>query len=349
MSAFATVAPSFEAFLATAKDDAALAPGRAGDPRNTRFVPRNFLIEERTDSARAAQYTSALPPGGPALFDDWNAAHNAYLEGRIFVKPPASHDYHAVATDDPGVCPDTFRSPLALAAFQGTDFDIDFIRMVAVSDIAWLSSRNEDEIFALGKRVVRDSSRDIAAVDDLSILLEEAFLGPKCDHRPIFAAFYEDFLDELRDPADTTWPNKLRDQLGLYHLNQWLSPFPRQVFLFRYPVRDIPRRHGETDRRPIALPTVLDHRLNEAFCPAPQELRQGQLVNLEFDSQRQPAREVLHLFMPLEPKHLFRVGTITLPVPDYLGPMRRDHLIWLRLLSDREDYAEATDADLFQP
>jgi hypothetical protein len=51
--------------------------------------------------------------------------------------------------------------------------------------------------------------------------------------------------------------------------------------------------------------------------------------------------------MPLEPKHLFRVGTVTTPVPDYLGHARRDHLLWLRLLSNREDYAAATDSDLF--
>ena len=349
MSAFATVAPGFEALLATAKDNNALAPGRAGDPRNTRFVPRNFLIEERIDSARAAQYASALPPGRPASFGDWNAAHNAYLDGRIFVKPPASHDYHAVATDDPGVCPDTFRSPLALAAFEGTDLDTDFIRMVAVSDIGWLSGRREDEIFALGEQIAREPVRRTTATHDLAIILEEAFLGPKCDHRPVFAAFYEDFLDELRDCADTNWPNKLRDRLGLYRISQWFSPFPRRVFLFRYPVREIPRRQGDADRRPVALPTVLDHRLAEAFCPAPRELRQGQLVNLEANSKKQPAREVLHLFMPLEPKHLFRVGTVTAPVPYYLGPARRDHFIWLRLLSGREDYAAATDADLFQP
>lgn len=212
-----------------------------------------------------------------------------------------------------------------------------------------LSGYNEDKIFALGEQIVLDTARYTTATDDLAIILEEAFLGPRCDHRPIFAAFYEDFLNELRDPADTNWPNKLRDRLGLYHINQWLSPFPRRVFLFRYPVREIPRRQGGAADRPIALPTVLDHRFAEAFCPAPFELRQGQLVNLEANSKAQPAREVLHLFMPLEPKHLFHVGTVTSPVPDYLGPARHDHLIWLRLLCGREDYALSTDADLSQP
>ena len=346
---FSIAVPSLEAFLTTAKDAPALAPDKGGDPRNTRFIPRNFLLEERIDSGRATRYATAIPSGEPTSFDEWNAAHNAYLDGQVFIKPPGSHDHRAVATDDPAVCPDTFRSPLALTAFQGTDLDTDFIRVMSVSDLAWLSGRNADDIFALGEQVLRDPNPRSTFRAELAIILEEAFLGPKCDHRPVFAAFYEDFLEALRDPADTTWPDRIRNRLGLYHLNQWSSPFPRRVFLFRYAVREIPRRQGDPDRRPIALPTILDHRLAEAFCPAPRELRQGQLVNLEAGAPDEPAREVLHLFMPLEPKHLFRVGTVTTPVPDYLGPARRDHLLWLRLLSNREDYATAMDGDLFRP
>lgn len=347
MSAFSIAAPDFEAFLENAGKTAALAPGRAGDPGNSRFIPRNFLLDERIDPTRAASYTSGLLATRPTSFNEWNTAHNVYLEQRVFPKPPAAHDYHSISTSDTTVCPETFRSPLALTAFQGTDLDTDFIRVMAVADLAWLSGLGEDEIFALGERVVQDSNPANPARGDLSMVLDEAFFGPKCDHRPVFAAFYEDFLDELRDPAGTAWPDQLRDRLGLHHINQWSSPFPRRVFLFRYSVRELPRRQGDADRRPIALPAVLDHRFAEAFCPAPRELRQGQLVNLQANAPQQPAREVLHLFMPLEPKHLFRVGTVTTPVPDSLAAARRDHLIWLRLLSDREDYAAATDSDLF--
>lgn len=351
MSAFSAIKPEFEAFLENAKNDAALAPGRAGDSRNTLFIPRNYLIDERIDAPRIRNYVAVFPAAGPASFAEWTVAHNQYLEQHVLAKPPAGHDYHAVATNDPAVCPETFRSRLALTPFQGTDLDTHFIRMIAVADLAWLSGRAEDEIFALGEQAVRDPSVTNLARAELELILEDAFLGPKCDHRPVFAAFYEDFLDELRDPTSTAWANQLRDRLGLYHLNQWFGPSPRRVFLFRYAVRDLPRRQGaaEADRRPIALPTVLDHRFAEAFCPSPKELNRGQLVNLQADPAKQPAREVLHLFMPLEPKHLFRVGTVTTPVPDYLGPARKEHIFWLRLLSDREDYAVATDNGLFQP
>lgn len=346
MSIFSVVAPKFEAFLETSKNSSAIVPGRVGDPQNTRFIPRNFLIEERIDSERAGHYAATLPSYTISTFEKWNEAHNRYLSERILITPPAIHDYRSVNTEDITVCPDTFRSSLSLSAFQGTDLDTDLIRIVAVSDIAWLSGYNEDEIFRLGELAVRDSNPSNQARNNIAIILEEAFLGPKCDHRPIFSAFYEDFLNELRNPADTSWPNHLRDRLGLYHLNQWAGPLPRRVFLFRYSVREIPRRQGEVDRRPIALPAVLDHRLAEAFCPSPKELRQGQLVNLKASVTDQPAREVLHLFMPLEPKHLFRVGLVTTPVQNYLGPARREHLLWLRSLSGRGDYAMLTDIDL---
>jgi hypothetical protein len=342
MSAFSTASPRFEAFLATAKDALALGPsnGRT-DARNTRFVPRNFLIDERIDAGRAASYAAALPPAEPISFSRWNESHNAYLDGRVFKKPPATHDYHSVSMDDPAVCPETFRAPLALTAFEGTDLDTNFIRIVPVPDLAWLSGRNEDEIYALGEHVARDQNPAESAWSDLAMILDEAFHGPRCDHRPVFASFYEDFMGELHDAAGTDWPDLLRDRLGLYHL------VSQRVFLFRYQVRELPRRHGEVDRRPIALPAVLDHRLAEAFCPAPRELRQGQLLNLQANATVDPAREVLHLFMPLEPKHLIRVGRVTSPVPPYLGPARRDHLLWMRLLSEREEYAATTDSDLF--
>lgn len=347
MSAFSPSAPALDAFFQSIKDAPALAPRRGGDPRNARFIPRNFLIDERIDAGRAANYSGAFSSPGPTSFDEWNEAHNIYLASHVFRPPSATYDPHhnAVNTSDPAVCPETFRSPVALRAFQGTDLDTDFIRVMAVSDIAWMSDHLEDEVYALGEQVAGDPDPRSAARADLETIFEAAFLGPKCDHRPVFAAFYEDFLDALRDPSDLAWPDALRDRLGLYHLNQWSSRFPQRVFLFRYPVREIPRRTGEADRRPIALPAVLDHRLSEAFCPAPHDLRSGQLVNLGKGAD-QPAREVLHLFMPLKTRHLFRVGRLTTPVPDYLGPARRDHILWLRLLSDREDYARTTDDDL---
>lgn len=339
MSAFSTAAPEFDKFLASVKDDPALAPGSGGSLENTRFIPRNFLLEERLDPSRALTYAAVLPLGGLGNFAEWTTAHNNYLDKHVFIKPPALHDYHSVARNNPAVCPETFRAPLALVTFQGTDFDTNLIRLVSVADIAWLSNESEDYVFSLGEEVIADSRENNPARRELSRILEEAYTGPTCQHRPVFAAFYEDFLEALRDPANTSWPNELRDRLGLYHINQWQpGGLPRRVFLFRYAVRDIPRHPGEADRRPIALPVVIDHRFSEAFCPAPRELNRGRMVNLEDRALEEPAREALHLFMPMQVQHVFRVGQVTSPVPEDLATARRDHLLWLQLLADRDDY-----------
>ena len=324
-----------------------MAPGRHGMPQNARFIPRNFLIEERLEPSRVANYSEYLQNPAPVNFAEWNKAHNEYLKRFVFVTPPAVHDYRVVPSDNSAVCPEPFRVALALLAFQGADLDTYLIRMVAVTDLAWLCGDNEARIFSLGEQVVPDPTGSSRAHHELSQILEEAYVSPKCDHRPLFAAFYEEFLDDLRDPASLSWANKLRDRLGLYHLNQWQSGgLPLRVFLFRYPVKDIPRRLGEPDRHPMSIPVVLDHRLSEAFCPVPRELNRGRSLNLEANAVDEPAREVLHLFCPMQIKHLFRVGLVTSPVPNDLAPARRDHLIWMRLQANREAYARDTDADL---
>lgn len=347
MSAFRTIMPGFDAYLTAAKDDFALVSVGLGAPQNVRFIPRNFLIEEQLESSRVGSYADHLPVPGPANFVEWNKAHNEYLRRYVFIPSTPLHDYRVVPLDNPNVCPETFRAASALRAFQETDLDTYLIRLVAVTDVSWLSGHREDHIYSLGDQVITNSTGAVSARQELSQILEEAYTSPRCDHRPVFAAFYEDFLDELRDSASTSWPNRLRDRLGLFHLSQ-LHPnrLPHRVFLFRYPVRDVPRKPGDPDRRPMTVPVVLDHRLSESFCPAPHELDRGRLLNLQDNAVEEPAREVLHLFMPMQVEHLFRVGLVTTPVAEDLAPARRDHLIWMRLQADRELYASDTDADL---
>jgi len=348
MAIFGTVMPNFESFLAQAKDGLRLTSA-ASTAQDTRFIARNFLIEERVDASRIPTYKAELETVGPADFLEWNGVHNAYLTQYVFIRPPAGHDYRYVAPDDPVVCPETFRGAVALYPFQGTDLDVDFIRLVPVADIAWLSGENEALIYRLGEEVISDRRPGNPARNELSRILDEAYLGPRCDHRPLFAAFYEDFLDELSDPTNPSWPDRLRDRLGLYHINQWQSGgLPRRVFLFRYSVRDLPRHPSEPDRRPIAVPVVLDHKLTPVFCPAPRELNRGRVLNLKDNAMEEPARELLHLFMPMGVAHLFKVGLVNTPVPNELAAVRRDHLLWIRLLADRDNYAYDTDKDLFE-
>jgi hypothetical protein len=345
MGVLATSAPEFESFLTRIKDDRGLGPVAGAAPQNARFIPRNFLLEERLEPDRVSSYGSFLPPGGPPGFHEWYTAHNQYLTERVFVRPAALHDYRLVDPSDPATCPETFRPGRALIPFSGTDLDVHLIRMVQVSDIAYLSGEDENKIFSWGQEIVAGDASSSPLPDQLQSTLEIAY--SRCDHRPLFAAFYEDFMDELREPADPSWPDRLRDRLGLYHFSQYQPRgLPRRVFLFRYPVRDLPRYRGERDHRPLAVPVVLDSKFSLAFCPAPRELDRGRVVNLRAGASDEPAREVMHLFMPMRVEHLFRAGEVTTPVPDFLAAARKDHLIWLQLLSDKGDYGYGTDADL---
>ena len=347
MSAFTTLMPHFDYYLLLAKDDSALVSG-GGSPPNGRFIARNFLLEEHLDDSRVRSYSAYLPAGGSVDFAFWDTAHNSYLTDHIFLPPPSGHDYRFIAPDNHRICPETFRGGMALIPFHGTHLNTDFIRVIPVAALAHLSREREDYIYSLGEQFLANQSRSNPAYAELSRILDNAFNGPLCDHRPVFAAFYDEFLDDLRDPRDTSWPNRLRDRLGLYHINQWQAGgLPRKVFLFKYKVRELPRHPRDPSRRPIAIPVVLDHRLSEAFCPAPKGLDSGRVLNLEANAIAESAREVVHLFLPLQVDHLFRVGLVTTPVPDDLSFARRDHLIWMRLRSERESYASDTDADLF--
>jgi hypothetical protein len=343
VSLFSKLAPSFHALLTGLKDDAAL--------RNARFIARNFLLEERIDPLRLDSYVEELRKNEPTDLAEWNRQHCYYLR-KVFVTPPGTHDYRSVTKSNAATCPQTFRGEVALLTFRGTDLDTELIRLVPVADIAFLAGRQgqENDIFALGQKVVQNPLKDTPARRDLAAILDDAYnvTNGLCDHRPLFAAFYDDFYrDELSDPSDDSWANRLRNRLGVYRLSQLdARGLPHQVFLFKYAVRDLPVHTGTKGIRPLAIPAVIDNRFSEAFCPAPLELNRGQSLNLRPDSLVEPAREVLHLFLPMRAERLIRVGLVTESVMDCLDDARRDHLIWMQLHSSRDDFASDTDNDL---
>src|SRR5258707_4234460 len=106
MSLSSTASPLFESFVITAKDDSRLTLGGSGDPsngsdgpNNTRFVPRNFLLEERLDASRVDSYASSLPALALSDFPTWNTVHNTYLMKHVFLPSPALHDFRFLSTD----------------------------------------------------------------------------------------------------------------------------------------------------------------------------------------------------------------------------------------------------------
>jgi hypothetical protein len=102
-------------------------------------------------------------------------------------------------------------------------------------------------------------------------------------------------------------------------------------------------RSLEARQRPLAAPAVLDGRFSVAFCPSPRDFACGHVVDLSGEVSK-PRREVVHPTLHLQPRHLWRMGSIRTPANHGQLPMARAlHLIALRELSGRADYAVATD------
>lgn len=346
VGALDTALPHLVAFLRTAKDRRDLASNPLGESANARFIPRNFLLDERMDPERLPGYAGALGPRAVWSLPDWDAAHKHYLDQFVFVKPLAGDDLGSLRLDNPRTCPETFRSAPALATFQSTDRQTHLLRLVPVRDLAHLANADPAAVWTLAQAWVGQPDDSNPLREPLARVLDEAATGPRCDHRPVFAAFYEDLAADLHE---TDWADRMRDRLGLYHVSQmYPRGLPARVLLFRYPVEDLPRRRGERDTRLIAVPSVLDHGLSVAFCPAPRELTRGRVVDLRAGGHAEPVREVLHPFIPFEVRHLVDVGEVTRAVPEILDNARRDHLVWLQLLAGRDDYASETDGDLLK-
>jgi hypothetical protein len=134
----------------------------------------------------------------------------------------------------------------------------------------------------------------------------------------------------------TDWADELRDRLGLAHFE------PGTAFiLFSYRVGELCCISTDQQRHPLAVPTVVDHDLSSAFCPAPRNSNDGLSVDLAANGRLTP--ELIHPAVRLAARHVFRLGRITRPVPPDLNPARQAHLAALRETTGRMDYALDTD------
>src|SRR4051812_39257372 len=73
-----------------------------------RFVPRNFVIDERIADEHADSYSGTGAAAGHADLDRWHAAHVDYLRQRVWL-PPRRGRIKTVARNDADRCPDAFR------------------------------------------------------------------------------------------------------------------------------------------------------------------------------------------------------------------------------------------------
>jgi len=314
---------------------------------NRRFIARNFLLDEGVCSERETTYERAGVMRRHADLNDWQEMHGKYLFSEVYLRRPHPMPTQIDRTDENN-CPETFRHQIAFRDFGAVDIGLDIIR---VQDIPLRLVRRAgfdsvDELTDLARNVLADPFA-ISLIQRLDSALE--LWTRSLDLRPMWAGFWEDLWDLFgpdtsRDSPE--WANELRDRFGLYHLNPAMrSAVEIPIFVFRYPVRILPYLRGERDLRPIAIPTVLDGQFNEAFCPAPKDEPCGFTLYLGKQGGTL-RREFLHPSVQFQAQHLFRVGTVTSPVPADLSDARAQHLQRICVEASRGDYANITDGDL---
>ncbi len=333
---FSTGDASFAGFLS--------AQGSASDDARA-LVARNFLLDEGVPGTRLASYRESGAVGAHADYAAWLDAHGRYLSERIFT---LSHDQGPPERVDPAdaeACPETFRLP-APSTFRGASATLDLVRVETLGFLASKCGRAPADVWALARQALTTSPASDDARATLDALLE--VWSRAIDLRPVFAGYWQDVADLFgATPADdpTGWADRLRDRLGLLHHDPGERRSPIDVLVFRYAARDVPELAGE---RGLALfpPTVVDGRHSAAFCPAPRDSATGHTLDLAGDGT-QPCREVLHPCLRFRARHLFRLGTIGAPAaPDGLRAARGLHLLAVRELARRPDYAAGTDGDL---
>jgi hypothetical protein len=212
--------------------------------------------------------------------------------------------------------------------------------------------RIEDANFAL-----RDSGVDLPELERAVEKRDDAILARVCDawnvrrdRRPVFATT-EIAVNDILAAAGADWPHALRNNLGLGHFNPAPGLPPVRVLLIRYTVEEV-MQDKKAGANGFAIPTVIDGRLNPFFCPTPRpapgseaaQYEVGRAVNLApvaSQSEYRMGLELVHSYITYKPEHILRIGYISSPLTVDLSALRSFHLDWLRLDTDRDDFARA--------
>lgn len=337
-AAFRTLFPPFERFLDR--------QGALAD--DGRFVARNFLLDENVLGSRARSYGDYGARDGFASRTEWVDAHQDYLTQEVFAERPTNGPPGTLDPASLSRCPETFRRADNFVVYGKASKGLDLLRVLSARSLANRTGRPLQQILEAAGELVR--ARDARESPDKR--QEASFKGvlgkwnKACDMRPSFATFYADHEDlfEVRSAGDVSgWPEELRDRLGLSDLDPGArGELP--ILVFRYAVSEVPKRK-QTRLKPLAVPSILDGSMCPAFCPAPTGVGYGHTLHLAGAGPK-PCREVVHPYLDLRPRHLFRVGLVRRPVPGDLLQARRAHILMLRTMSGRDDYATGTDPEV---
>ena len=308
---------------------------------NARFIPRNFILDEGPTVPRAGTYVSNI--GGSAKdLPSWNTAHDAYFFDYIARPRPAFGAPSRVDPSNLGVWPETFADYLSGRSFAEIDENLLLIRVENADRIARANAIATNELTDMVNEVLTRNS-DPRLTFELDGLLET--WQEQSDLRPVFAGFYEQVADLLptSSTAPQAWADTLRDGFGLYHLDPVSRGKSIAIFIFRYPVSLVPRHFSSVSARAVVRPSVLDCRLSEAFCPAPEGRIDGSTVDLGV-RWTAPWLEVVHAPCRWTSTHLCALGHIESGVPTTLDEARQVHLMYLQ--EDSPGYGEGTDGDI---
>jgi len=268
---------------------------------------------------------------------EWLGSHSRYLADKISRSHLSSTLPTTIDPADPDRCPETFAVGTSFFEYDGS---LHLIRIEDVGSFARLIRKSPADVMAAATQWLSaphspdaEVWRDfVADRNSLSAI------------RPMFAALLEDVEKVFDAPG---WPDKIRDVLGLLHLNPGATGGNIDILVFRYPVNSVIKLRGTLpDDRPLAPPTVLDMPFSTAFCPGPKGLNCGFVIDLSCGGNS-PRREVIHPTSPYEAAHLWKMGTITKSVLLTDVPMARAlHQAALRDETGRTDFARKTDPDL---
>lgn len=330
--------------LAKALDDlsrqTALGPGR--------FIPRNFLLEERPSDPRTARYVEAasrhINGTDPAeTLAQLTRFHNEYVLN--FLRQGTRADHFSQEADE---CPETFQDHALEPGSGISNHSIELGTLEIMDPIVRYSAESPETVRSLISSIV--DGRQAGIVDngvekDLNNLLGS--WQQTAHNGPMRAFFWED-LEPILTRLETGWPDEVRDRLGLAHLDPTkIHPGAGiDICIFRYSIRRVPR---ESSGNRLALrPTVFDDFLGESFCTSQPAEGFGHSVDLGQSDDL--VREVVHPAIRLRASELWAAGTVRAQPGADLTAARTYHLLKLSQVCDAAFQAafEDTDEDLFR-
>lgn len=292
-----------------------------------RAVLDNLQWEERVGDARLGRFGQGFSGKNISQVDHVKVAHAQYAEAFL-----------EIDVAEPGI-PDTFGADNSGNHWPHIEENLYLLRV-------------EDANFAL-----RDSGVDLAELERAVTNRDDAILTRVCDawnkkrdRRPAFATT-EIAVGDLLEGIEADWPHALRDNLGLGSFSPVPGSPPVPVLLLRYTVGEV-MHDRQAGANGFAIPTVIDGRLNPFFFPTPKpkpgseaaQYEVGRSVNMAqvaIQSDYKMGLELVHSFVTYRPEHIWRMGYISRPLTGDLSALRSFHLDWLRLGTDRDDFAGA--------